>query len=141
MGLIIKWDEDKFDVGVELFNKHHKRLVDLLNLLHSVIDSTNNKKHVEIIFNELAKYTVYHFEAEEKAMEMYNYNHFALHQIEHKKFVSTVVDSIERYKQGITMVEVIKLLDFLREWIINHILKSDMKYKEFFKEHPEIYED
>ncbi len=134
MGLIVKWDKEKFDVGVELFNTHHKRLIDLLNLLHSVVDSTNNKKHIEIIFNELAKYTVYHFKAEEKIMDEYNYSHLGLHHFEHEKFVNTVLDAIEAYKKGVTMIEVIKLLDFLREWIINHILKSDMKYKEFFKD-------
>ena len=134
MGVIVKWDEDKYNIGVDLFNKHHKRLVDLLNLLHSIIDGSNNKKHIKIIFNELANYTVYHFKAEEDVMLKYDYNGYNLHQIQHQKFLKTVIDAIEAYNEGITMVELIKLLDFLREWILNHILVTDMKYKEFFKD-------
>ena len=130
--VVVVWNEDKYDVGVKVFNSHHKRLVDMINLLHSVSDSNNNINHINLVYKELLEYTRYHFDVEEKLMLKYKYENYHVQKLEHQQFIGFLVNSYEKFKKDFYMIELIELIDFLGEWIIAHILGEDQKYKSFF---------
>ena len=131
--VLVKWDEKKYDVGVKAFNTHHKRLVDIINLLHSTVDGSNNLNHIAVIYKELLDYTKYHFEVEEKLMLKYKYDNYHLQKLEHSKFIDSLTQSYEKFKTEFYIIELLELIDFLGEWILEHILNTDKKYKEFFE--------
>ncbi len=131
--ILVKWDEEKYDVGVKAFNSHHKRLVDIINLLHSTVDGSNNLNHISVIYKELLDYTKYHFEVEEKLMLKYKYDNYHLQRLEHKRFVDSLTESYEKFKTEFYIVELLELIDFLGDWILDHILNTDKQYKEFFE--------
>ncbi|HHY77212.1 MAG TPA: hemerythrin family protein, partial [Clostridiales bacterium] len=69
---------------------------------------------------------------EENLMEKYGYPDVDRHKIEHlfltrkiEKFESQDID--ERQSEAIN-----ELIRFISDWISGHILKTDMKYREFF---------
>lgn len=133
---IIEWDSRIYSVGVELFDQHHKHLVDIINKLNTTITTNNNKKNIEKIIDELIDYTLFHFTAEEELMQRYEYPNSEIEEqkISHKKFI----DNINGFKgkmEGATMLWTSSgMLDYLSDWLISHILVTDKKYSTFFKE-------
>ncbi len=76
---------------------------------------------------ELVDYTKYHFTAGEKLMERAKYNGLALHKMQHAKFVKKVDELNKKHKNGEKIISM-EVMNFLKEWLINHILGSDHKY-------------
>jgi hemerythrin-like metal-binding protein len=129
---LISWSE-KYATGFDSIDNEHKKLMDLLNKLH---DGMMNHKTAEVlgpVLEELIKYTQTHFSHEEKLFAQHKYPQEASHKMEHKKLVEKVVELQNGLKNGSVTVSV-GTLNFLRDWLNNHILKTDFSYREFFKE-------
>jgi hemerythrin-like metal-binding protein len=84
---------------------------------------------VEEKLKELYQYSYYHFDSEEKDLEENGYEELENQKKEHNFFKKRLSELQINAKSG-NLVLTIKLLDFLREWIISHILGSDMEYSE-----------
>jgi hemerythrin-like metal-binding protein len=75
---------------------------------------------------ELVNYTVYHFSYEEKLMAQHHYEDTPAHKTEHAKFVQTAGDFRKNLDAGKAVVSV-EIMNFLRDWLTNHIMKTDKK--------------
>ena len=125
----VEWKES-YSVGIPLFDEQHKYLVDLLNEL---IESNNNqvdRKKLFAICNKLIGYAEEHFQSEEKIMSKYNYPKFKEHQKEHAQLIEDVFVMYQEFCTG-GNTSMFDLIDFLKDWILEHILGSDMEYKPF----------
>lgn len=127
----IEWN-DSLSVGVNIFDTDHKKLISLANSLHDSITVGSQQGALEPILNELVKYTVYHFGREEGLMLQYAYPAYDTHKKEHDALVEKVQDYYEQVLAGKTSIS-LSLIGFLKEWLINHIMKSDREYREFFE--------
>lgn len=67
---IFPWNEN-FNTGLSEIDQQHHRLVDLLNLLASHVAYASDLPAMGEIFDQLADYAVYHFEAEEAIWHRY----------------------------------------------------------------------
>ncbi|MCX7680208.1 MAG: bacteriohemerythrin [Spirochaetes bacterium] len=126
----IEWN-DSLSVGVEVFDKEHKQLVSLVNKLNSALAAGSAKKTMEDILQSLVRYTQIHFKHEEEYMLLYDYPEYTHHKKEHEDLTAQVLDFHERYRSGKVSFS-LELMKFLKDWLTNHILGSDMKYKNFF---------
>lgn len=128
----IIWN-NSFSVGVRKLDEQHKKIIKILNKLIETKDSTVDSEIISDTLTEMTKYASEHFESEEKLMSEYNYPDYSLHKEQHKQFkektVKFCMDAMS-YKATIP----IEILTFLKEWWINHILESDMKYRTFFSQ-------
>jgi hemerythrin-like metal-binding protein len=61
---IFPWD-DNFSTGLPTVDDQHRKLVQLLNSLASHVAFRSDVRELGLLFDELADYTVYHFETEE----------------------------------------------------------------------------
>jgi hemerythrin len=129
---LIKWDDSLFSVQNEEFDKHHKKLVDLINELHSAMMKRTGKEALRVILIELKKYTEYHFKAEEKQLLLVNYPDFESHKKQHTDFVQELETLIRNYEWGKREVG-IDTMEFLKEWLFKHIQMSDKKYTPYLK--------
>ncbi|MDM8559369.1 bacteriohemerythrin [Candidatus Parabeggiatoa sp. HSG14] len=129
---LIEWTDD-LSVGIEIADIHHKKLVSMINALHNAIIKGYSKKVMENILSALSVYTQKHFEYEEKLFETYNYPEYKEHKRQHDNLKKQVLEFNEEFNAGNTMLS-IKLLDFLKSWLIQHIVKSDKKYAAFLNE-------
>ncbi len=120
----LKWSSD-LDVGVELIDEQHKRIVKYINELYDAQRAKNAEKAGEII-DDLVEYTVSHFSFEESMMEQANYPFLSAHQKVHALFIKRVGDYIKRYEAGEDIVD--ELLNTLQKWLINHIRNEDGDY-------------
>lgn len=125
-----EWSSD-LSVKVETFDNHHKKLVDLLNMLHSAMAKGQGKEKVAGIITELANYTKYHFAEEERQMKIYNYSGYEQHRKEHEAFVKKVEEFAAKLEAGSVALSV-SVLNFLRDWLSSHILKTDKQYSILF---------
>jgi len=129
---LIIWD-DYYSVGYEVIDKQHKMLVEMINELYSSFISGKAQEKAPEIVNEMIKYTDYHFKTEEKFFDKYDYPETKEHKLIHKSFVDKVVE----VKEGLDSKKVTvsyDIMNFLRKWLLEHILQEDKKYQSFFKD-------
>lgn len=128
----ISWD-DKFFTGIRLIDDQHKTLVQLINNLHDAMMIGKGKQAVSKVIQELVDYTVSHFSTEEKFMIKYSYPWMLPHRSEHKKFVDKVSEFQKGYNEG-KMSLSIEIMNFLKDWLVNHIQSTDKKLGPFLNE-------
>jgi hemerythrin-like metal-binding protein len=81
---------------------------------------------------DLVDYTRSHFRDEERLMREYGYDGLRDQESQHRYFAEKMVGMQQQVTTGNTMIT-IDLMDFLKDWLIKHILGSDKKYQDFFK--------
>ncbi len=126
----IIWKES-FSVGVRKIDEQHKKLIKIINKL---IETNDTKVYSETIYDtitKMTKYADYHFQTEEQYMIEYDYPDYSAHKEQHRGFrKKTVAFAVDTMKSKETLP--IEILLYLQNWLINHIITSDMKYKSFF---------
>ncbi len=130
---LFEWD-DKYSVGVEEMDEHHKKLMDIINRLHDAMKEGKAQDEMENIIKEMKEYTDYHFEAEEELLEEHDYPERKLGEQEeqHKKYVNKISEYMKDYEEDKLTLSM-DISNFLKDWLSNHILEVDMKYKDHFE--------
>ena len=121
---------DNLLIGVPQFDDHHRHLVGLLNKVYDDIASGADRSRLEPVFKELNDYVAYHFSAEENWMKSVNYPGMSQHIQEHAEFSKEILDIQEGFFKG-QAVSAFELMNFLQDWLLRHILKTDAKYGAF----------
>lgn len=126
----ITWNES-LSVDIDEIDNQHKGLIETINTLEAAAqNSERNKVCFEIVL-KLKSYLNEHFTTEEKYMLQYNYPEMLAHKKEHAEFIKNTLDfelaCVEFYSPFIPM------LDFLKEWLANHIAVTDMKMGDYLK--------
>ena len=123
----------KLSLGITEIDNQHKVLVDLINRLYRAMKQRSGHQVIDEILSELTEYTKYHFGFEEKQFKKYRYPEREGHMEIHKGLVSKIVDFKNQVKGGKAAVSM-DLMDFLVDWLQNHILKVDREYVPFLKD-------
>jgi hemerythrin-like metal-binding protein len=122
----LEW-QDSWSVVNPSLDEDHKRLI---SIIYRVGGNRTLSKDLARVISELENYAEYHFARGEKLMEEANIPDLEEHKKAHRAFV----DWLENIRQTFTSQQARRLLtntvdDYLRDWLKNHILKTDMKYK------------
>lgn len=130
----INWDES-YSVNVKIIDSQHKKLFSLLAELEDLFarDREDFAALEDIIF-DLGAYVQFHFGEEEKYFAEFNYENAAAHKKQHQLYV----DKIKEFRLSCLEKDpglFKKMLDFVEDWIANHIKISDKKYSRCFNEH------
>lgn len=121
-----EWN-DSFSVGYPKIDEQHKVVFDIINDLYDSIMNATSSNIIEKIVEKMVDYTRYHFGEEEILFDQFEYEHKALHEIEHKKFVKKSEEFLASVGKNDNLLS-IQVLNFLRDWWIKHILYHDKKY-------------
>ena len=130
--VFMKWDASKYSVEIESIDSQHKILVRIINDLHEAMKSQATQDRINRIFNELVEYTTFHFEEEQKMMSMADYPDLPNHIDVHKALVTQVMAYRKQVLDGNQNVAN-ELMDFLKNWLLNHIVAQDKKYTPYMK--------
>jgi hemerythrin len=130
----LEWN-NCFELGVTQFDEHHKQLVGLLNATYNNFTDGANHETLGAVLDKLIDYATYHFAAEEYWMELNGYDGLPQQREEHNKFSRRVSEIQIDYHNGKAHLS-IELLTFLRNWLIDHILKIDADYGRFAAQLP-----
>lgn len=130
---LLTWS-NQYSVGVPSLDSQHTVLFDILNDLHAAMLKGQAQSLTGPLLRNLLQYTNTHFTAEEALMTATKYPEVAEHKIKHRDLVKQVEDYIARFEKGEITLS-LHLLDFVRDWLTNHILKVDKQYGPWLKEH------
>jgi len=127
----LEWS-DKLNLGVPQIDNQHKELIRLVNGLISAVSLDRPEKTINNVLKKLREYTVFHFNSEEVFMDSIGYDNLNKHVAEHIDLKKKVKEFQRSICKG-ESVEVMTLLDFLKPWLLNHILESDREIAAFIK--------
>jgi hemerythrin-like metal-binding protein len=123
---------DNYATGIASIDTQHKKLIEMLNQLQDAMLAGKGNEAIAKILDGLVQYTVTHFAHEEQFFAKFGYPESASHKAEHQKLAQQVGEFQAQFKSGKTKLSA-AVMNFLRDWLNNHILGSDKKYAPFLK--------
>lgn len=112
---LVQWD-DSYSLGLEQIDDQHKVLFDIMNQLWSAIVRRAEGSEMQRILDELERYTVSHFSAEEAFMLSAGFAGVDEHRRQHAGFVERIRSARSDLRQGKEVS--LELLHFLRDWLV-----------------------
>lgn len=129
----LNWKEE-YSVNVKEIDEQHKLLFKLINELIEAIRSVPSRQKIEEIIGGIVHYKTEHFATEEKYFEMFKYDKAEEHIAAHKQFSVKVEEIQDKFKDDTTAFA-FALVDFLEDWLIDHLLTMDHEYIKCFNDH------
>ncbi len=142
-----QWD-NYYNTGIDIVDKEHQQLVNLLNALIGVLVNKQQitEKELFLLLDKLEEYAQVHFSDEEKIMLLYKNKqetnklyaeHLRQHFRQHNYFMKYVASMREEYtndsgKNKNSILE--ELAHYITVWLSFHILGSDQEMANFFAE-------
>jgi hemerythrin-like metal-binding protein len=118
---------DNLSVGIKALDDDHTKLVEIINSLYEAMKSGQGKEALGKTFDQLIRYTQFHFAREEDFFAKTAYPEAAAHIKEHQNLVAQARTLQTRQKSG-EIALTVETLDFLRDWLGHHILETDKQY-------------
>ena len=126
---LIQWSEN-LSVHVTEMDKQHQKLFALINELNEAMSKGKGKEVIGKTINGLLDYTKTHFAAEEKLLGQFAYAEIDKQKSMHKIFIDRITDYKRKYESGGLALS-IDVMNFLSDWLKNHIQIEDKKYGPF----------
>lgn len=122
--------KEEFKTGIPFVDEQHKKLFDIAEETYQLLKNDfaiDKYDKILVLIDQLKDYSVYHFETEEKYMKEINYCDLPIQEHQHSAFIdklnnfdlSKIDDDQDEY--------IISILNFLSEWLIDHIFAFDKK--------------
>lgn len=124
---------DSYSVGIIKIDTQHKRLFQLIDDLNNAMAEGKGKEIMGKVLNELVLYINTHFKSEEALMTEYGYPDYEFHKSEHEKYTQDVQKFHADYLAGKSVLSV-QIMNFLRNWLVDHIAIKDKKLGAFLKD-------
>ena len=129
MKKLISW-HDSFSVKNEIIDSQHKKFIDIINKFYTIFKRKGSYDEMKAVLHEIKEYTVYHFTEEEAIMEKASYPYLDEHKISHEKLIEKITNVEVKYRAGEITVNY-EMMNLLRSWLTEHILKEDKLYVGF----------
>ncbi len=128
---MIEWT-GKFSVDVSIIDEEHKKLIDILNKAIIAYEHNDNIEETKDILNDMIEYTSKHFLTEESYMLKSKFPEYQSHRNEHLDFTNKIIMSYHDLISGDNQIAN-KVLDYLKQWLADHIQVTDKQYIDYFK--------
>lgn len=125
---------DQLRVGNAAIDTEHQKLIHICNALIDAMQHGLPKPQFTKILSELREYTVFHFNNEEEYMRSIKYPGLNQQIDEHNQLKRRVKDLQSSVFRG-EKISHDELRATLKEWLIGHILNSDLKIRDFLQAH------
>ncbi|MBP8186575.1 MAG: bacteriohemerythrin [Comamonas sp.] len=120
-------------LGIPKIDAQHQVLVELINALHDELGKpAPARTTLAEVLEGLVDYTHNHFIEEEVMFQRYGYPQTTAHTAEHSQFTAKAMDWLMRFEDGEDIN--LEALDFLKDWLLHHILQEDRAYVPFLQE-------
>ena len=119
-------------VGEPSIDAQHKRLVELFNELHEALHGSLPQEKIAQILVALLEYTQFHFAHEASLMKKFGFPGQKAHLAMHDELVKAALEYKRRFEAGEAIG--VDLVNFVRDWLTHHILKTDRQLADFIKQ-------
>ena len=121
----ISWNTN-LETGIRSIDLQHRELIAMLNELDAAHNAGGNQSVLEDVMQRLGTYVVFHFATEASLMANLPHaeQHSQKHLRQHHDFIEQLHQFSTQAKQDGPLVT-LAMIDFLNEWLYEHILKTD----------------
>jgi len=120
---LLQWDES-YQVGVTEIDRQHRELFDLLNNLAWAVRSGYAEDIIGQVLAEMAAYADEHFKSEQLYLE--KHPDYQAHFLKHWEFTKKCMSLAMGFRRDKSVSW--ETLEFLGQWLQNHILQEDRRY-------------
>ncbi|MBO5731320.1 MAG: hemerythrin family protein [Treponema sp.] len=127
-------------LGVPTVDSQHEHLISLCNKLRSELMECKSGEIKEWYIalqgslKEASEYVETHFATEEKLMQASQYDEYEYHKLCHKSFADTITENVAALETA-TLESAVEFADYLRDWILSHILYEDKRFSDHVKKY------
>ncbi|WP_176785766.1 bacteriohemerythrin [Propionivibrio dicarboxylicus] len=123
--------QPEFATGIQVIDDQHRVLIAMLNEANMKINDHSPSSELDLIVQGLLNYAGYHFGTEERFAADSGYfdkqpEEASAHLAQHHAFADRVTQIKQELGSG-QRISKADLVAFLKSWLINHILNTDMK--------------
>ncbi|MFA5041020.1 MAG: bacteriohemerythrin [Bdellovibrionales bacterium] len=128
----LEWNKG-LEIGNPTIDAEHAHLMETINALHDLINTKYMKEELQNLVDEVARYSVYHFNHEESLFRSTAYPYADMHVKEHREMIKRIGDIQEKMNAGDEEKAAVELMMLLKEWLIHHIQTVDIKITPYIK--------
>jgi len=130
--MFIEWNDD-YLVGHKLVDFDHMTLVNITNELFHRVHQGFSDEEVAQTISCLIDYVERHFKREEELFKNSDYPEVDKHLAMHEDITKTVKDIAVVYKADPNAINIDEVLEFLKKWLTNHIMRADQGYAVYIR--------
>jgi hemerythrin-like metal-binding protein len=128
----IDWKVE-YETGIEEIDNDHRKLFGILNDFYKLLLEGKAQSASMELFDEMVNYAQYHFKKEESFLANVNYPLLEEHIEQHRTFEAKLLDIKSNLISGVIEVSPTELLSILTDWLLTHIMGTDMLYVPYLK--------
>ncbi len=120
----------EYYIGIKMIDEQHKQLFKYADEAYELLNdefTPDKYDRVDILLEKLYDYTVKHLADEEAYMESIHYNKLFTQKVQHQAFIEKLDEFMESHnkEEENQDEQIMKILTYLTEWLVNHILYVD----------------
>lgn len=135
---VFDWDP-KYSVNVKEIDLQHEEILELMRFIYDLILARKPLNEISKNLDALVRHSNSHFLTEEQYFKEFNYDGAREHIDAHNKLRKDVADFLEKIKNQESADNnyefLYNLIDFLEDWLIDHLETLDKKYIKCFNDH------
>lgn len=116
------------ETGIRQIDEDHQKLFEVVNRLESQVAAGTGEKKISATIESLRLYVEEHFYREERYMKTVGYPGFEQHRRSHVHLCGLILCLRDIHREQPECVDADKVLQFLEEWLLAHVMKQDMDY-------------
>ena len=139
--MLVKWDSERYGLGIPDIDEQHRELFILTNALHDTRTGDGSVRDSIKILKQLYAYANYHFLSEERVFRENDYPGTDSHISTHTGFREEIKEYLQRMREK-SNTDLAPLQDYLIRWIVEHVNGADREYAEYFSKNgiiPDIH--
>ena len=120
----------EYYIGIKMIDEQHNQLFTYADEAYELLNdefTPDKYDRIDILLEKLYDYTVKHLADEEAYMESINYNKLFTQKVQHQAFIEKLDEFMESHnkEEENQDEQIMKILTYLTEWLVNHILHVD----------------
>ena len=120
----------EYYIGIKMIDEQHKQLFKYADEAYELLNdefTPDKYDRVDILLEKLYDYMVKHLADEEAYMESIHYNKLFKQKVQHQAFIEKLDEFMESHnkEEENQDEQIMKILTYLTEWLVNHILYVD----------------
>lgn len=136
--MAILWRKE-MSVGNDLIDQDHRYLICLFNSIELILSEEGLHNELPFYFAQLLEYTRFHFGREEKIQLKSNYAGYLMHKERHQRIIERLNEVNQELQNGKKEIRD-DLLALIREWIVDHLVKTDIEMGPHLRKFPPNYQ-
>ena len=129
----IEWRQN-YNLDIDIIDFQHHYFADLINRLSEQLKHTDDRQFQAALISELNAYARFHFISEENLMNQAGYPDLQQHKKLHHDLMDQLSIKESRLELHHGTEEADSIIEFLRDWFLQHTVIEDRKFADFFHE-------